>query len=202
MRPILTALASQVLSSGKPIRLDSPCGSSCEYSLSFEGPRFQCRHVEPGKAQRHTCPVFYMAEDQYEHSDEREGGWTPRTKNSFRINWASEVCDDKTWKALDCITMLAEYNLHINNSRDATQLITLKIENEREFWNETAWIQTNFLRYFGDFRTDDWPGLADESLRANFTNAQAFAIRSGAVQALEGEVRFGEYCDEPSSAED
>ncbi|CAG7562060.1 unnamed protein product [Fusarium equiseti] len=187
MRPRLTALASQVLSSGKPVRLDSPCGSSCEYRISFEGPRFQCQHVEPGKAQKHMCPVFYMAEDGY---DPREDDQSARTKNSFRINWASEVCDNRSWKTLNCITMLVEYNLHIRNSRDASQSVTVKIENEREFWNETAWIQTQFLEYFTKGPEDTWPSLANESMRADFTNAQAFAIRSGAVQALEGEVWF------------
>jgi hypothetical protein len=70
----------------------------------------------------------------------------------------------------------------------------VNIENEREFWNDTAWIQTQFYDYF--FYGDDTagPSEANDTLRANFTNAQAFAISRGAVHALEGAATRSECC--------
>lgn len=191
VRPSLRALASQVLSSGKHVRLSSPCGSSCEYNISIDGPRFNCRHVGLEEALIDDCPTIYAAKDQVNRSSD---ALYSRASNSFKISWFAEVCNNQTLKTLDCHTTLATYNLQINNSRDASQSITVKVENEREFWNDKAWIQTQFFYYFfyGD---DPFEVLkANDTLRANFTNAQAFAISRGAVDALEGAATRSECC--------
>ncbi|RBR15624.1 uncharacterized protein FIESC28_07265 [Fusarium coffeatum] len=163
VRPSLRALASQVLSS--------------------DGPRFNCRHIGPEEALISNCPTIYAAKD---HINRSSDALYSRASNSFKISWFAELCNNQTLKTLDCHTTLATYNLQINNSRDASQSITVKVENEREFWNDTAWIQTQFFYYFfyGD---DPFEVLkANDTLRANFTNAQAFAISRGAVDALQG----------------
>lgn len=187
LRPSLNALASQVLSLGEHVRLSSPCGSSCEYDISLEGPRFRCRHVGPEEAVINECPAIYTAKDDITYI--RESRYK-RMNNSVKISWHSEICESKSVKTIDCTTTLATYNLHINNSRDASQSVIVKLENEREFWNNTAYIQTGFYDYFykGDGLTP-----ANDTLRANFTNAQAFAISRGAVHALQGVANTGKY---------
>ena len=188
LRPGLNALASQVLSSGEHVRLSSPCGSSCEYDISIEGPRFRCRHVGPEKTVINGCPAIYTAKDQINSIYDTLNS---RRNNSFKISWRAEICEDKSVKTIDCSTTLATYNLHINNSRDASQSVTVKLKNEREFWNDTAWIQTAFYDYFNF--TNVPATLVDDTLRANFTNAQAFAISRGAVHALAGVANTGKY---------
>ncbi|KAI8648047.1 hypothetical protein NCS56_01536200 [Fusarium sp. Ph1] len=47
-RPKLKAMAAQVLASGEPVKFDSPCGSSCAYNISLEGPSFRCEEPEWG----------------------------------------------------------------------------------------------------------------------------------------------------------
>lgn len=87
---------------------------------------------------------------------------------------------------------LATYNLRINNSLDSSQSIDVRIENEREVWSENAWIQTQFFYYFF-YGGGITPRLANDSLEANFTNAQAYGISRAAVHALQGEVEMSEY---------
>ncbi|KAF7550273.1 hypothetical protein G7Z17_g5834 [Cylindrodendrum hubeiense] len=45
-RPKLKAMAAQVLASGEPVKFGSPCGSSCVYNISLEGPSFHCEEPE------------------------------------------------------------------------------------------------------------------------------------------------------------
>ncbi|KAF5658986.1 hypothetical protein FHETE_9614 [Fusarium heterosporum] len=188
LRPGLNALAAQVLSSGGPVKLDSPCGASCVYNISIEGPQFNCRELSQSHALTTECSIIYRAEDEIDRSPDE---LYSRTNNSFKMSWYTsprpENCSSENLKTLDCSMTLATYNIHINNSLDSSQYIDVDIENEREIWSDKNWIQTQFFYYFfyGGGAT---PRHANDSLRANFTNAQTFAISRAAVHALQGEL--------------
>ncbi|SPO06444.1 uncharacterized protein DNG_09134 [Cephalotrichum gorgonifer] len=73
-----------------------------------------------------------------------------------------------------------------------------EFENERPFWDDDSWIQTQFYYYFFDPNSRAGNGLLDkpahlDDLRTNFTHAQAYAISRAAVQSLEGDLgRYGD----------
>ncbi|KAF5703519.1 oleate hydratase [Fusarium mundagurra] len=186
LRPSLNALASQVLASGGPVNIASPCSSSCVYNISIEGPRFHRKERRRGDSLMKKCSsIIYTAEDQKDRSSQEPYS---RTNNSFKISWLPKPskCEIKT---LDCSMTLATYGLEINNSPDSFQSITVNHENDREIWDEDRWIQTQFYYYF--FDRDGKPNaVATENLHINFTNAQAFAVSRAAVNALQGEVEM------------
>ncbi|CVK86887.1 uncharacterized protein FPRN_05378 [Fusarium proliferatum] len=190
LRPSLNALAAQVLSSGRPVKIDSPCGASCVYDISIEGPRFHCQEHSRRDALSEGCSIIYRAADEKDSSPDEPYS---RTNNSFKMSWYTdprpENCTSRSIKTLDCSMKLATYNLHINNSLDSSQSIDVRIENEREVWSENAWIQTQFFYYFF-YGGGITPRLANDSLEANFTNAQAYGISRAAVHALQGEVEM------------
>jgi hypothetical protein len=139
------------------------------------------------------CSIIYRAEDEKDSSPDEPYS---RAKNSFKMSWYTsprpENCSSENLKTLDCSTTLATYNILINNSVDSSQYIDVQIENEREIWSDKAWIQTQFFYYFfygGGIN----PRHANDSLEANFTNAQTYAISRAAVHALQGEVEMREY---------
>ncbi|KAJ4138738.1 hypothetical protein NW768_002609 [Fusarium equiseti] len=125
-----------------------------------------------------------MSQDQKDYSP------YDLTNNSFKIGWRSTVngtCNSTSVKTLDCFTTLVTYSLYIKNSRNTSQLIIADIDNEREFWGDTAWIQDMYHSYYLDGNV-----LVDDSVSVNFSNAQAFAISRGAVYALYGLVESSE----------
>jgi hypothetical protein len=193
LRPSLNALAAQVLSSGGPVKLDSPCGASCVYDISIEGPRFNCKERGRRDALMTECSIIYRAEDEIESSTDE---LYSRTNNSFKMSWYTsprpERCNTESLKTLDCSMTLATYNLHINNSVDSSQSITVDIKNEREIWSDKAWIQTQFFYYFFYGGVIE-PHVANNTIETNFTNAQTFAISRAVVHALQGEVEMREY---------
>ncbi|KAL4785694.1 hypothetical protein BJX76DRAFT_324040 [Aspergillus varians] len=189
LRPKLTTMASQVLASGGPVKLDSPCGSSCAYSISLDGPRFHCEDRGPDDALMDDC-LMYQAEDMAQ--------WGVNytyvlVNNSFKISWYPKPqldgrCDLQSRRTLDCSVTLTKYKLDITNSQDDTQSIITEVENDRPFWDDDAFIQAQFYYYF--FNNDSLlpePAKVDE-LYTNFTHAQAYAISRAAVQALEGQA--------------
>ncbi|KAF4445367.1 hypothetical protein F53441_10916 [Fusarium austroafricanum] len=189
LRPSLNALASQVLSSGKPVNIGSPCSSSCEYAISFDGPRFHCveRSSEDALVKNCSNPI-YKAKDQIQSSPEERYS---RTNNSFKISWlpTPQERECEKVKTLDCSMVLATYKLQVINSLNSSQAITVDLENEREIWTDEKWIQQQFYYYFWDRMGKPIP-LPSKALHTNFTNAQAFAISRAAVNALQGEVEM------------
>ncbi|EXL64506.1 hypothetical protein FOPG_19230 [Fusarium oxysporum f. sp. conglutinans race 2 54008] len=191
LRPSLNALAAQVLSSGGPVKLDSPCGASCVYDISIEGPRFNCKERGRRNAFMDDCSIIYRADDEIGRSSDE---LYSRTNNSFKMSWYTSlrpgICKPEGLKTLDCSMTLATYNLHIKNSLDSSQSINVDIENEREIWSDKAWIQTQFYYYFFYGGSINEPRIANDTIKTNFTNAQAFAISRAAVHALQGEVKM------------
>lgn len=187
-------MASQVLASGEPVKFKSPCGNSCQYNISLEGPRFHCKELGPDDALIDGCRrPMYMAEDR---SDWNYSSSYQMLHNSFQLSWYPNPrpgeCDLNERKTLDCSTTLATYNLHIENSRDDTRSITTLIENDRPFWNNSSPLQAQYYYYFFGRGTGELLDSATnvDALRANFTRMQAYSISRAAVQALEGEVSY------------
>ncbi|RSM07172.1 hypothetical protein CDV31_008724 [Fusarium ambrosium] len=177
-RPQLKAMAAQVLSSGEPVKIDSPCGSSCVYNISLEGPTFHC--VEP-KAKPPKCSAIYEAEDLVKNgapgSDDRYTLWN----NAFQIAWDPKPnprgCDLKSRKSLVCRMKLSTYTLQIEHSPDASRSIQTTVDKPRD------------VSGAADPGPRPQPLYPDE-LHSNFTKSQAFAIRQAAMNALQGQIRL------------
>ncbi|RSL74372.1 hypothetical protein CEP53_000263 [Fusarium sp. AF-6] len=196
-RPQLKAIAAQVLSSGEPVKIDSPCGSACVYNISLEGPTFHC--VEP-EVKPPNCSAIYEAEDLVEDdapgASDRYALW----HNVFKIIWDPEPvpnhCDPKSLRSLVCRMKLSTYELEIEHSLNASRSIKATIDNHRDVWTDESWVQSQFYYYYfnssgTDFGPRPRPIHADE-LHTNFTKSQAFAIRQAAINALQGEVIFSQ----------
>ncbi|KAF5646972.1 uncharacterized protein FTJAE_1803 [Fusarium tjaetaba] len=168
LRPSLNALAAQVLSSGRPVKIDSPCGASCVYDISIEGPLFNCQELSRHDVLSDGCSVIYRAADEKDSSPDEPYS---RTNNSFKISWYTDP------RPVNCTSL------------NSSQSIDVQIENKREVWSEKAWIQTQFFYYFF-YGGGITPRLANDTLKANFTNAQSYAISRAAVHALQGEVEM------------
>ncbi|KAI8723113.1 hypothetical protein NCS52_00166300 [Fusarium sp. LHS14.1] len=190
-RPRLKAMAGQVLASGEPVELDSPCGSSCVYNITLEGPSFHC---EEPKQSPTKCGSIYEAEDLVKSGvdGERYALWN----NAFQITWDPKPnatgCDLKSRRSLVCRMKLSTYTLQIKNSLDASRSIRTTVDNHRDVWTDQAWIQAQFYYYFYNVTHSTlWPEpIRLDELHTNFTNSQAFAIRQAAVGALQGQVRL------------
>lgn len=190
--PKLQALSAQVLASGAPVKFASPCGSSCVYNLSLDGPRFHCSEKSHNSALMQSCQdPMYRAADQATASKTEIYS---KVNNSFKLSWypepSSKECDPAAIRTLDCNVVLATYNLRIGNYANDTRQINRDITNERMFWNDSSWIQTQFYYYFlnGDGILPQPQNL--DQLRTNFTHMQAYTISRAAVQALSGEVSY------------
>ncbi|KAM0429227.1 hypothetical protein ACHAPT_006441 [Fusarium lateritium] len=187
-RPKLKAMAAQVLASGEPVKFDSPCGSACTYNISFEGPSFHCQ--EPEKKPKNCGPI-YVAEDMVTYG--ADGVTYALVNNAFKITWNSNPkpgpgCDVKAFRSLVCSMKLSIYTLEIAHSLDASRSIKTRVHNTRDVWTDKAWIQSQFYYYFYvDDKEVPQPTMVDE-LHTNFTKSQAFAIRQGAISALQGQV--------------
>lgn len=187
-------MASQVLASGEPVKFESPCGSSCRYDISLDGPRFDCKEVTPDDALlTKQCSPIYKAKDLSDRSDDYT-----YVDNSFKISWytkpSTQNCSVDNLKTLDCSVSLATYNLRIKNSIDATRSINVTVGNERSFWDKDTPVQSRFYYYFIDRQEGtalDTPAQPDELL-TNFTSAQAYSISRAAIKALEGQIN---YCE-------
>lgn len=195
LRPELLSMASQVLASGEPVKFQSPCGSSCLYDISLDGPRFDCKEVSPddGLLSDKQCSPIYKAKDGSKRGDYFY------VNNSFKISWypkpSTQNCSFEQQKTLDCSVSLATYRLRIKNSIDATRSINVTVENERPFWEQDSPVQSRFYYYFIDRQGGGAlksPVQQDE-LHTNFTSAQAYSISRAAIQALEGQVNYSEY---------
>ncbi|RTE83966.1 hypothetical protein BHE90_001488 [Fusarium euwallaceae] len=153
-RPQLKAIAAQVLSSGEPVKIDSPCGSACVYNISLEGPTFHC--VEP-EAKPPKCSAIYEAEDLVENdapgASDRYALW----HNVFKIIWDPEPvpnrCDPKSLRSLVCRMKLSTYELEIEHSLNASRSIKATIDNHRDaainaLQGEVTFSQDGESRYF------------------------------------------------------
>ncbi|UPK91290.1 hypothetical protein LCI18_002225 [Fusarium solani-melongenae] len=196
-RPQLKAMATQVLTSGEPVRIDSPCGSACVYNISLEGPTFHC--VEP-EAKYPNCTShspIYEAEDLVKNGAPGGGSYA-LGNNAFKIIWDPEPipngCDPKSRRSLVCRMKLSTYNLKIEHSLNASRSIKATVDNHRDVWTNESWVQSQFYSYYfnssgTEFNPRPQPIHPDE-LHTNFTKSQAFAIRQAAISALQGVVLF------------
>ncbi|KAI8675799.1 hypothetical protein NCS57_00482300 [Fusarium keratoplasticum] len=190
-RPKLKAIATQVLASGEPVKFDSPCGASCVYNISLEGPSFHC---EESKQKPTLCDSIYEAKDMIKF--EGHGDLYSISNNAFQITWDPKPkpmpsnCDIESRKSLICRMKLSTYTLEIEHSSDASRSIKAQVDNHRDVWTEQDGIQASFYYYFFNATTGFLdPALADE-LDTNFTKSQAFAIRQAAIHSLLGKVQL------------
>lgn len=190
-RPRLKAMAGQVLASGEPVKFDSPCGSSCAYNISLEGPSFHCEEPEQKPAK---CFPIYEAKDLVK--SRANGESYTLWNNAFQVTWDPKPrpggCDLKSRRSLVCRMKLSTYTLQIEHSLDASRSIKATVDNHRDVWTDEAWIQAQFYYYFYNVtRSELWPEpIRLDELHTNFTKSQAFAIRQAAVNALQGQVQL------------
>lgn len=196
-RPQLKAIAAQVLTSGEPVRIDSPCGSACVYNISLEGPTFHCVEPEAKYPKCTSHSPIYKAEDLVKNGAPGGGSYA-LGNNAFKITWDPEPipngCDPKSRRSLVCRMKLSTYNLKIEHSLNASRSIKATVDNHRDVWTNESWVQSQFYYYyFNSSSTDIHPRpqpMHPDELHTNFTKSQAFAIRQAAISALQGVVLF------------
>ncbi|RSL54684.1 hypothetical protein CEP54_009758 [Fusarium duplospermum] len=197
-RPQLKAMAGQVLSSGEPVKFDSPCGSAYVYNISLEGPTFHCveSDAKPRNCTSHS-PI-YEAEDLVKDGAPGADGYALRN-NAFQITWHPKPdprgCDLESRSSLVCRMKLSTYTLQIEHALDASRSIKATVDNHRDVWTDQVWVQAQFYYYFynssGPNNSPRPQPIYPDELRTNFTKSQAFAIQQAAINALQGQVQLG-----------
>lgn len=193
--PRLLSMALQVLSSGQPVLLPSPCDGPCAYSLPISGPRFHCEEASSDEAliSEEECEanlsVVYRAVDKAERV-----GYT-MTNNSFVMSWyedaGSDECGLDRQRTLDCSMAMANYVVDIETFQNQSRTIEVNLKGEDEVWTKDQDIMTSFHDYFLLEDALDDPATVWE-LVDNFGVTQAYAISRAATAALEGELIYGE----------
>lgn len=178
------------MTSGEPVRLPSPCHGPCTYSLIFDGPSFQCKMndpKEPSSGRTKCIEGLFSAKDRSIQSN----GF--RYNNLFQLEWPETMnlkCVSNTTYSMNCSMLLATYNFTITNLQNGSRVINTEILDEYSMWTNSTPIQENYDKYFVNFTTESFynpPRYLDQFSR-NFSYAQAFAIRTAAVRAMQGSL--------------
>lgn len=119
--------------------------------------------------------------------------------NSFRVIWrpTPDTCKSDEYRTLRCSISLAIYQLDIENFSNGTQSIEAHVKTDSNIWTDDSPLQAQFYYYYmnGQQGVDapfDAP-INQSQLTTSFGNTQAYAISRAALEAMGGEVNYGEF---------